>query len=526
MIPGKKYKPEDFVEILWRRKWAIVVPVLVAGIATFIWSRTLPDRYRSQTVVLVVAPQVPENIIRPTVTESLQERLTAMRQEILSRTRLERIVMELDLYRDERKRLLMDEVIARMRDDVKVDVAKARRREDPASFTVGFEYSEPRTAMLVAERIASLFVRENVEGRSIQADVTSQFLQTQLTESLRRLQEHDAKLRDFRQRNAGRLPSQVQSNLQMIQNTRQELQNTMDTINRDRDRQITIERAIAEEEALGPAVVRTNDGDKVPMTAAQELFAARESLTTLKLRLKDDHPDVRATRRRITELEQKAAAEALQQPVTGAPTRPLTPGEVTRQRRLSGLRAEYDSLGRTIAVKRAEADRLESLSRDYKQRVDVAPALESELTQLMRDYETMQTTYTTLLKKSEDAKVASNVEERQVGQQFKIIDPARVPERPTSPDRLRMNLIGLLFGLGFGLAFAGLLEYRDTSLRTEEDVLVSVSLPVVALVPTVWTPAERKDAQRRRLVLVGTSALATVVLSAIALAWKLNLFGK
>ena len=134
---------------------------------------------------------------------------------------------------------------------------------------------------------------------------------------------------------------------------------------------------------------------------------------------------------------------------------------------------------------RAEADRLESLSRDYKQRVDVAPALESELTQLMRDYETMQTTYTTLLKKSEDAKVASNVEERQVGQQFKIIDPARVPERPTSPDRLRMNLIGLLFGLGFGLAFAGLLEYRDTSLRTEEDVLVSVSLPVVALVPTV-----------------------------------------
>jgi polysaccharide chain length determinant protein (PEP-CTERM system associated) len=529
VIPGKKYKPEDFLEIIWRRRWVITLPVVVCAAATFAWSWRLPDRYRSEALVLIVAPQVPENIVKPTVADSLQDRLTTMKQQILSRTRLEQIVTEFDLYRAERRTLLMDDVIARMQSDVKVNVPRAGRKREPGSFTVGFEYGEPKTAKLVAERVAALFIRENVQVRSSQADVTNQFLESQVDEARRNLQAHEAKLQAFREINSGRLPSQVQTNLQSMQNTRQQLQSLIEDINRDRDRQLIIERTIADEEALGAIVTaRAPEGgnDKVPQTAAQELVTARTALAALQLKLTDEHPDVRAARRHIRDLEEKASAEALQQPVTkGLPSGPITPTDAARLRKLSALRGEFESLDRTIATKRAQVEKLQATLTDYQRRVDVAPALESQLTQLTRDYETMQGSYSALLKKAQDARVASNMEERQVGQQFRILDAPRVPERPSSPDRLRMNLLGLLAGLGLGLGIAGLLEYRDTSLRTEEDVLVAVSLPVVALVPTVWTSSERRAARRRRLLLIGTSAAATVVFSAAAIAWKLRLFG-
>lgn len=530
MIPGKAYKPEDFVEILWRRKWMIVIPLVVIGVATFVWSRTLPDRYRSEALVLVVAPQVPDNLVKSTITERLQERLDTMRQQILSRTRLERIITELDLYREERKRLLMDEVVAMMRNDVKLTVAKARRKEDPGSFTVSFEYGEPKTAQIVVERMAALFVRENVEGRSIQADVTTQFLQSQLDDARQRLHDQEARIEAFRQANAGRLPSQVQTNLHLMQATQQQIQSLSDEITRDRDRQATIERTIADEEAIGALVTTSARGgggegnDKTPKTAAQELAAAKDALAQLQLRLTEEHPDVRTAKRHIAELEQKAAAEALQQPVTGGSiSGPVTPADAARLRKIASLRAEYDSLERMIGAKRAEMDRLQKNHADLKQRVDVAPALETQLDQLTRDHETLEVSYSALLKKQQDAKVSASLEEKQVGQQFRIIDPARVPEKPSSPDRLRLSLMGLLAGLGLGLGIAALLEYRDTSLRTEADVLVALSLPVIALVPTLETADERRQRRRRRILIAASSA-ATLVIGFAALSWKLRLF--
>jgi polysaccharide chain length determinant protein (PEP-CTERM system associated) len=531
VIPGKAYKPEDFVEILWRRKWVIVIPLFVIGVATFVWSRTLPDRYRSEALVLVVAPQVPDNLVKSTITERLQERLDTMRQQILSRPRLERIITELDLYREERKRLLMDEVVAIMRNDVKLNVAKARRKEDPGSFTVSFEYGEPKTAQVVVERMAALFVRENLEGRSLQADVTAQFLQSQLDDARQRLHDQEARISAFRQANAGRLPSQVQTNLHLMQATQQQIQSLNDEITRDRDRQATIERTISDEEAIGALVTTVTHGggggegnDKAPKTAAQELAAAKEALAQLHLRLTAEHPDVRAATRRVAELEQKAASEALQQPVTaGGVSGPVTPADAARLRKIASLRAEYDSLERMIGVKRAEMDRLQAAHGDLKQRVDAAPALETQLDQLTRDHETLETSYATLLKKQQDAKVSASLEEKQVGQQFRIIDPARVPERPSSPDRLKLSLMGLLAGLGLGLGVAALLEYRDTSLRTEADVLVALSLPVIALVPTLETADERRHRRRRRLLILASST-ATLAIGVAALGWKLRLF--
>jgi polysaccharide chain length determinant protein (PEP-CTERM system associated) len=526
VIPGKKYSPEDFLEIAWRRRWLIVTPFVAVAVGTFIWAYTLPDRYRSTAVVLVVPPQVPANYVRPTVTEPLDRRLDKMQKEILSSTRLQGMIEEFGLYPELRKERLMDEVVAQMRRDIVVVPAKTRRREDPGSFQVSYDSPNPKIAMQVADRIASLFLRANLEARTLQADSTAQFLDTQLSAARQKLRDHEARLEAFRRTNAGRLPTQVASNLQVMKSAQEQLAAVSLSISQDRDRQLVIERTIADEMALattpvpGPISSDGTPAKSAPVTAAGQLAEAEGQLAALRLRLKETHPDIRTLKRRIEELKQRAAEEALQQPVSGAPMAIASnPADLARQKRIAGLRAEFESLDRRMAGKREQANQLEATIADYRVRIEAAPRLESELAQLMRDYDTLDKTYSSLLLKSQDAQLAANLEERQVSEVFKIVEGARMPERPTSPDRMRLNLMGALAGLGVGFALAALLEYRDRSLRTEDDVILTLALPVLALVPTMVTRVERQRRQRRRLVLASSSVVLVLACAAI-IAWK------
>lgn len=510
MVPGKKYAPEDYLKIVWRRKWLIVVPLVLASVGTFLYSRTLPNIYRSSAVVLIIPQQIPEKYIRPTVDSSIAARLDLMRQQILSRARLEQIVEEFDLYREERKVLLMDQVIDQMKADIGVNVQRVGRRQDPNHFVVSYDSTNPQTAVRVTERLASLFVRENIEGRNVQTDATIQFLQRQADETLRQIKEQQGKLAAFKRANAGRLPDQVETNVQLMSNARQQIQSLSDGINRDRERQMTVERMITDEsEAPLPAPpAKPASAADGALPAAQQLAAARAALDALLLRLKEDHPDVRIARNRIQDLEQKAEAEALQQPVSSSAG--LTPAEAERQKRLAKLRADVEAIEREIKAKQTALARVQAGLADQERRVQAAPALVAEMAELMRGHDMLQTTYEGLSRKLQDAKLGSTLEEQQVSQQLRIVDPARRPDRPRSPDRVRMNMMGALAGLGIGLLFAGLLEYRDTSLRTDEDVVVSLSLPVLALVPTMKRAAAPR--RRWRAFLAGSSAGAILLM--------------
>jgi polysaccharide chain length determinant protein (PEP-CTERM system associated) len=527
VVPGKKYAPEDYLEIIWRRKWLVIVPLVLSTVGTFIYSQTLPNIYRSQATVLIIPQQVPEKFIRPTVEESIAARIDLMRQQILSRARLERLIEEFDLYREERKTMLLDQVVEQMKRDINVTVQRVGRRQDPNHFVVSYDSKNPATAVQVAERLAFLFVREHIEGRTIQTDSTTQFLQRQADEKLRELQQHDGRIEAFKRANSGRLPGEVETNLQLMFNARQTIQNLNDAIRAGRERQIEVERLISQEMAVVPlpAPPKALPADaQGPLPAAQQLAAARAALDQLLLRLKEDHPDVRIAKARVSDLEKKAEAEALQQPVSvAAGAAPVTPEEAERQKRIARLRTELDTLDKDLRTRQLALDRAEATLSDQERRVQAAPGLQSEYTDLMRGREAIQMTYDGLVKKLQDAKLASSLEQQQVSQQLRIVDPARRPDQPRSPDRVRMNMMGALAGLGFGLLVAGILEYRDTSLRTDEDVLVALSLPVLALVPTMKTP--KKVAPRRwRGLLLGSSAGAALVASLAAAAWKLGLF--
>jgi capsular polysaccharide biosynthesis protein len=188
------------------------------------------------------------------------------------------------------------------------------------------------------------------------------------------------------------------------------------------------------------------------------------------------------------------------------------------------MRAEIQELRARIESSRREAVRLQEQGQQLAGRVQAAPGLESQLTELMRDYNTLQEGYTSLLKRSEDAKIAVRMEQRQIGEQFRILDGARLPERPVSPDRVRINLMGILGGLAVGLGLAALLEYRDTSFKTDDDIVTTLALPVLAVIPVMTSASERRALRRRRLILAASASVACMMLAAAVMAvWRLQL---
>ncbi|HEX3702482.1 MAG TPA: Wzz/FepE/Etk N-terminal domain-containing protein, partial [Vicinamibacterales bacterium] len=341
MIPGKRYTPELLLQIAWRHKWRIVVPfVLVLATATAI-TRYLPNRYRSDTLILVVPPQVPEAYVRSTVTTRIEDRLQSISQQILSRTRLERIIQEFNLYADRRKTEIMEDVVERMRTDIDVEIVKGD------AFRVSFTSTEPRTAMRVTERLASFFIDESLRDREVLAEGTNQFLESQLEDARRRLIETEKLLEDYRRKHDGQLPTQLEANMQGLHNTEMQLQQLLDSLNRDRDRRLLLDRQVSEISvpetpsvmATRPPAGSIDDGTQTG-TAAEQLKNAQAALQAMLLRLRPEHPDVARMKRTIAELQRRADTESAERPVSADV--PLSAAEKARRSRLQDTKAEID----------------------------------------------------------------------------------------------------------------------------------------------------------------------------------------
>ena len=519
MLPGKTYAPEDFVRIAARRKWAIMLPFVIIALMTVVVAHYLPNRYRSETVILVVPQQVPESYVRSTVTARIEDRLQSISQQILSRTRLERIIQDFNLYERERQAGIMEDVIEGMRTrDIRVETLKGD------AFRIAFIGDNPVTVMRVTDRLASHFIDENLRDREILAQGTSQFLTVQLDDARRRLIEQEQKLEAYRLRHSGELPSQAAGNLQQVQNLQLQVQAIIESLNRDVDRKLIIERTLADVKAMDPQVIAANarSSDISEQPVSVQLAAAEKTLTELQLRLTPEHPDVIRLKRRITGLKQRAEAEALNAPLSPESSAPTTPSEMLQRNRERALQLELETLDRQITNKRAEEQRLRKLAAGYQARIEAVPARETELTELMRDHETLQKLYASLLGKNEESKIAANLERRQIGEQFKILDAARPAEKPFSPNRARINLMGVVGGLFVGFALAAFLEYRDASFRTQDEVTAVLSLPVLAQIPLIATPAELRLVRRKRLVIAAAAIFASVAVTAAL--WRIGIF--
>jgi polysaccharide chain length determinant protein (PEP-CTERM system associated) len=506
MLPGKTYTPRELFELL-RKHLLLISGTLTIGIfAALMVSALLPDMYRSQMLVQVVPQRVPDEYVRSTVTIRTEDRLSALSQQVMSRTQLERLIHEFNLYPAKRRELPLEDIVELMRTKIEVEPVRAARNESADAFYLRFTYPDAAIVTAVAERLGSLFIDQNARDRGALAQTTNDFLKAQLSEARGRLEMQERMLEAFRERHSGRLPSQLDFNMQAIQNAQLQLQSLLESLARDRDRKLILERLHADavsEPAPVPVLPPspTTPADLADVTPRQQLDLARANLARLSLRLTGEHPDIIRAKRVIEELERKVKEEPARPSDTsdplGAPAG--SPQEQLRRERLRQQRAELESLERQIAFKESEEKRLRGVIADYQGRIEAVPGLESEWVALTRDYETLKTAYQQLLAKTEDSKVAANLEHRQIGEQFRILDPARIPVRPISPNRPLINGVGAVLGLLLGIGIVAFLEVRDSSLHTESDVASVLGVPVLALIPIVDTPADVIARRRRRL---------------------------
>jgi hypothetical protein len=328
----------------------------------------------------------------------------------------------------------------------------------------------------------------------------------------------------YRLQHSGELPSQAAGNLQQVQNLQLQVQAVVESLNRDVDRKLIIERLLADVKAMDPMAIAavSKSGDITEQPIGVQLAVAEKTLSEMQLRLTPQHPDVIRLKRRITGLKQRAEAESLAAPLSPESSAPTTPGQMLQQNRERALQAEVESLDRQITNKRTEEQRLRKLAAGYQARIEAVPARETELAELTRDHETMQKMYADLLAKNEESKIAANLERRQIGEQFKILDSARPAEKPFSPNRPQINLLGSLGALLAGLGLAAFLEYRDASFRSQDEVTLVLSLPVLAQIPLIATPAEMRRVRRKRLVIAAAAIFASVAVTAAL--WRIGVF--
>jgi polysaccharide chain length determinant protein (PEP-CTERM system associated) len=521
VLPGQTFTPKDFLAIFLRRRWLILLPFALGLAAAPLIAKQVPKVYRSETLITVIAQRVPDSYVKSTITATVADRLPAISDQILSRSRLERIIQDFDLYDVSRASGPMEDAVRRMR----ADVGPVSIRTGEQSFRVGYTSQDPRNAQKVAARLASLFIEENSRDRENTADSTNVFIESQLEDAKQRLVTHEQKLEVFRRMHAGELPTQLESNLRAISTAQLQLQSVSESLNRARERRLLVERQAIDAQTLPVTLAQPLGPSNAPdaqasLSSSQQLELAEARLEALRLRYTAEHPEVRGMERSIRELKGRVAEEA-RRPATAVDRTP-SPAEQARQKRIRDLQADMDVIDHQLSTGQAEEARLKALIADYQRKVEAVPGRESELVELTRDYDILKKTYDSLLTKREDSKLAANLERRQIGEQFRILDPASLPSRPANQIlRLALSLAGGFVGLALGLLLAAVLEYRDSSFAREEDVARLLTLPVLALVPAMTSEVDRRRARVRSL-LADVAAIAVVVGStAILLAWGL-----
>jgi polysaccharide chain length determinant protein (PEP-CTERM system associated) len=498
----RQLTPADYVAML-RRRWVLIaILTCVGGPLAYGVSKLLPNRYKSQTLVLVDAPTVPSDVVRPVVTADLNQRLASMQEQILSRSRLEPIIRQFGLYPKDVAVKPMDDLVSRLRKDIEVTpveaMAETRSQELPG-FHVSVTLDNAKTAQAVCASITTMFIEESVHVREQRSEDTTQFLSQQLQDAKAKLDEQDAKLAAFKSRYIGELPDEEQTNLNLLNNLTTQLDAATQALARAQQDKSFAESMLAPQEQEWKAT----QAGKNPSTLQQELKTLEDQLTNLKARYTDDYPDVIKTKNDIAALKKQISnSESGKGSADGLDTPAIEPPQIQQ------LRAQIHTYEQAIAAKQAEQDQIKQQIAVYQSRVQSSPAIEQQYKELTRDYQTALDFYNDLLKKRDQSAMATDLEHQQQGEQFRVLDPANLPDKPTFPNRRLFALGGFVGGmaLGFGLAF--LIEVRDTSLKTESDVEFTLRIPVLAMVPAI------KSADGKRAQLDKDAAAARAGLSA------------
>ncbi len=474
MLGHRVLTMEDYGAILKRRWWIIAIPAVILPIIAFAIALVIPPQYVSQTLVLVEQQKVPDEYVRPVVSEDLSGRLASMKEQILSRARLTPIIERFNLFGTGKGS--MDDRIDATRKNIDITPihSEIARTGGLPGFFISFKASDARTAQLVCGEITSLFVNENLKSRAGYVEGTQEFLKGQLADAKRNLDDQDSKLATFQRKYVGRLPGEEAPNMNMLTSLNTQLDAATQALARMEQDKSYEQAMLAQQQSIS---AQTTSGGTAPQAQQSELQGLLNEEADLTRRYTDDYPDVVAVRRKIKNLRQEMAAAPPPAPVPAAST-PNRNDSLSVQQ----LRAQLRSLEQGIQQKKHDQAMIQGQIRMYQDRISSSPLVQEEFKSITRDYTTAQAFYDDLLKKMNQSKMATDLEKRQQGEQFRVMDEPNLPDGPSFPNRRMFAGGGLFGGLCLGLMIVALMDYRDTALRSERDIWAFTKLPTLAVI--------------------------------------------
>jgi polysaccharide chain length determinant protein (PEP-CTERM system associated) len=498
---------------LLKRRWVMIVPiflvVLAGGVAyCLFW----PPIYEASCLVVVQPQKVPGDIIRPTVTTKIEERLQIITQQVLSRTRLTEIIERFDLYPDLRNKVTPDELAERMRKDITIKISRKNY------FTITFLYTSPPTVAAVTNALAAFYVDSNLRLREQDAVGTARFLERELKRMRGQLSEWEKKISQFKREHIQELPESRELNIKLMDQQRQNA-NIMDgKVQRLRVRISGYEGQIArwqrwiEGLELQKAEQRRKGGtggaaDAQQMDSSPE--GIKKRIEELRVFYTDDHPDIQRLLRHLKKAEAmeaekkaKAAAEAAAAGLTAEQAEREKKDQELAKGKMSirKLQERIEQINKEIRETELRKNKMLEQQEIIQKRIDNAPLVAEKLQELTRGYEELNSAYQKLHAKWLDARMSANMERTQRGEQFEVVDPAQVPDAPFRPQVKRAIpvTVGLALALSVGLAFG--LNYIDVSYTSVNQLERQTGLPVLLVLPALETQEERAAHMRRNLI--------------------------
>jgi polysaccharide chain length determinant protein (PEP-CTERM system associated) len=478
MVRNGEMSLADAKRIVRRYWWILLITIPVGTALAGVAAKILPKKYTSQTVVLVDPPAVSAEIVKPVVPENLGPQLASMQQQILSRTRLEPVIEKFGLYQKDRKGHTIDELVSRLRDSIEVvpmePMAGTANRQLPG-FTIKVTFENPVAAQQICSEVTSMFTVESANASVEHGKQATSFLTQQLEDAKTKLDAEDARLAQFKEHYLGSLPDDEQRNLSLLAGMNTQLEALTQGLGRAQQEKAFDETLLTQQEANWHA----SQSGQNPETDDQQLATLQNQLEALRSKYTDEHPDVIKLKARIADLKSKMAGA----PQTGEKKEPPSGGPLTQPLQVQQLRAKLHQDELNIADLTKQQAQMQQQIHAVENRIQSSPAVEQQYKELTRNHQTALDFYNNLLKNREQAAMATNLQQQQEGEQFRMLDPASLPDSPSFP-KVPIFLGGGAgggFALGLGILF--LLAVSDKSLYTERDVQTYLKLPVLVAVP-------------------------------------------
>lgn len=499
------------LEIARRRRVLALLPFLFVLTAAASLAVFLPSVWTAKTLVLVNRQQIPERFVAPTVQADIEPRLLTLSQDIMTPDRLMKIAQDYGLYANLRGTQSTEEVVDQMRRDIRIEMVEDKERrpreQRTALFTIAYRAPDPEVAAGVTNTLASLYIQENGRLREKQAAGTTAFLDGQLAEVANKLKAQEARITEYKEKHIGELPEQRDTNVRTLERLQQQLQLAHENNRRANERKQLLTDSLAQFDMTSGLVAGPGAGPNVTPadTAAARLNLLRQELAVMQTKFHDRYPDVIQMKDQIRILEAKVEAEKKQQAALAAQAANPSPKKPARDLRVVPNNPYIQSL--MTQIDQAQVDsktstqEIADINRQiavYQKRLENTPKREQELAVITRDYDTTRELHRTLLAKRGEADMASELEQRQQGETFRVIEPARLPDRPAGPNRFRLLLVGLALALGASGVAVLLAEQVDTSFRRVDEVRATTPMPVLSAIPRITTEQDRYRHLRQR----------------------------